>query len=67
MKKLITEKYWYHKKYKRYFGGHYEKDSWGERVFVLMGLDNRLGTKRIVFESWQSAKKNGWELLTYQG
>lgn len=64
-KKVIKEKYWVHKKYKRYFKGKYETDSQGERIFVLQGLENKLSYKRIVFESWQSARNNGWELKLY--
>lgn len=64
--KYVLEKYWYHKKYKRHFGGAYEIDAQGERIFVLEGLTGKLERKRIVFESWQSAKKNGWVLEPYR-
>lgn len=50
---------WISKKYKSTFKGKYEKDSAGERIFVLIG-EGKMAGKRIVFESWQMAKKSGW-------
>jgi hypothetical protein len=47
-------KYWYHKKYKKQFEGHY---FWArkQREFVL-----KAGSLEIVFESHEAAKKLGW-------
>jgi hypothetical protein len=50
---------WTHTKYKTKFKGTYERDSKGERVFILTGKGK--STKRITFESWQMAKKIGWK------
>lgn len=47
---------WKTKKYKSKFKGTYERDKKGERIFVLTSARG----KRIVFESWQAAKKLGW-------
>ncbi len=56
----MKTKYWHHKKYKRAFLGTYERDSAGERIFVLTGYGAKLALKRIVFESVQAAKALGW-------
>jgi hypothetical protein len=37
------------------YKGKYERDSRGERVFVLSN-----GKRNITFESWQMAKRAGW-------
>lgn len=42
----------------RPFYGYYERDSRGERIFVLIALKEPL--RRIVFESHQMAKSVGW-------
>lgn len=52
--------YWYHKKYKRSFIGHYERDSQGQRIFTLEGYGSKLKYNHLVFESHQAAKKLGW-------
>ena len=49
---------WKHKKFKSAFIGFYERDSKGERVFVLISMKEPL--RRITFESWQMAKSQGW-------
>lgn len=43
---------------KRQFIGSYERDSRDERIFVLNCEKNK---RRIVFESFQAAKKLGWK------
>jgi hypothetical protein len=51
------EKMWKNKKHgKQLFAGSYERDKKGERIFVLTGTKGR----RIVFESYQAAKKDSW-------
>jgi hypothetical protein len=59
---VTKKRYWKSKKYKKEFQGFYERDNWGERIFVLLGVGNNNRQKRIVFESWQAAKSAGWEL-----
>jgi hypothetical protein len=50
---------WFNKKFgKTAFIGFYEKDSKGERIFVLIGL--KAPFRRIAFESHQLAKSVGW-------
>lgn len=54
---------WRHKKNRPVgpFKGTYERDKKGERIFVLTRvLTERKVHRRIVFESWQAAKKLGW-------
>jgi hypothetical protein len=50
---------WKNKKYgKTEFFGRYERDSKGERIFVLIAL--KAPFRRVVFESHQMAKSVGW-------
>lgn len=46
---------WTHKKFKKLFRGYYTRLK-GERVFNLTN-----GKRTITFESWQMAKKLGWQ------
>ena len=46
---------WKHKKYKTEFKGSYQKTK-TDRVFTLTS-----GKTVKSFESWQAAKKDGWE------
>lgn len=49
---------WQYKKQKTLFKGYYERDKAGERNFILVGTKEPF--RRVTFESWQSAMKNGW-------
>lgn len=49
---------WMHKKFKSKFIGFYERDKAGERIFVLISMNEPL--RRITFESHQMAKSQGW-------
>ena len=46
---------WSHEKFKRKFKGYYTRLK-GERVFNLTN-----GKRTITFESWQQAKRLGWQ------
>lgn len=49
---------WQYKKSKAKFKGSYELDKAGERNFILTGV--KAPYRRVTFESFQSAMKNGW-------
>lgn len=53
---------WKNRKFAGKFEGHYERDSAGERVFVLK---RRYGgsTMRKVYESHEAAKAVGWKKI----
>ena len=46
---------WKFKSKKAIYKGSYERDRKSERIFILTFKDHR-----ITFESWQMAKKLGW-------
>jgi hypothetical protein len=50
--------YWTHKKFKTKFYSRYVRTKSGDRVFEL--VHSKTG-RIITFESWQMAKKLGWE------
>lgn len=53
---------WTHKKYgTRKYDGTYERDSSGERVFVLTATLKNGKEHRMMFESWQAAKAQGFK------
>jgi len=53
----MKKPYWRHAKFAPWqFIGSYERDKDGERVFVL----KHKGLRKITFESWQMAKRDGW-------
>ena len=53
---------WKNKKYDYFFEGRYERDVEGERVFTLRSFSvKKRDQKKFTFESWQMAKKLGWE------
>lgn len=55
----MKRNFWYKKQFgKTAFFGFYERDSKGERIFVLIALKEPF--RRIVFESHQMAKSVGW-------
>lgn len=47
------------------FKGAYERDKKGERIFTLTSTKGTTKStrRRITFESWQMAKKMGWNKL----
>jgi len=50
--------HWTHKKFKSPFYSRYVRTKSGDRIFELVNLKS---ARVISFESWQMAKKLGWE------